>query len=333
MTDKEKYVQELRDRIDAEKRQNESMLENFKSAANSPEYKTALLAISFIEDEEAVLKAMMLVRDKQEDVSVRILALQKVVIALSADADFLNTCLDLLQDRTNDEALRITAFNVLRGLRFSSGQFAAIRPDYMSVLRTLLDDQNDTLREMAAEDLAMSKDEYVQRRLLAELKSGEEKIVQRAKAIQLLGYDIHAEHFPIVRKILRQETATEVEKVEAVHVLAKDPSSAELLKNFMLDKTQEKEVRLSSASALHAAQPEEFIRTAKEVVLDENEDKDLRIVSLNGMMQHTESDALKTDEEFLEGISNLRMNTTSPALKKVSKTYIDRINIKKNDER
>lgn len=328
MTDKEKYLQELRAGIDAEKRKNESMLENFKSASNSSEYKAALLAISVINNEDAVLKAKSLVLDKQEDVSVRILALQKVVTALSADADFLDTCLDLLQDKTEDDYLRMAAFNVLKILRFSSGQFAAIRPDYMSILRALLDDPNVTLRAMAAEDLAMSKDEYVQRRLLAELETGEEKIVQRAKSIQLLGYDLHAEHFPIVRQILQDETASETEKVEAIHVLAKDPSSKELLKNLMLDKTQEKEVRLSSASALQAAQPEEFISVAQEVVLDEKEDKDLRIVSLNGLLQHIESDALKDNEEFLQRVSNLRTITVSPELKRVSKTYVDRMNLR-----
>lgn len=333
MSDKDKYVQELRERIEAEKKRNDAMLESFKEASDLAQLKASLIALSAIRDDEAaVQKAMMLVRDKQMDASIRILALQKVRGGLSNNLDFLRTCLDLLADSTNDRDLRIAVFDTLKAASFGSTQFATLRPEYMSLLRTLLDDPDATIKAMAAEDLALNKDEFVQRRLLAELQTREEKIVSRAKAIQLLGHDIHAEHFPIVKKILEEETASETEKIEAIHVLAKDPSSKELLKNLMLDKTQVKEIRLSSATALHALQPEEFINAAKQVVVNEKEDKDLRIVSLNAMMQHLDTDALKKDDEFLKNVSKLRTLSLSPGLKKVSRIYTERMTQKKKDE-
>ena len=101
------------------------------------------------------------------------------------------------------------------------------------------------------------------------------------------------------------------------------------MKDLMLDKKQDKEIRLTSASALQAAQPETFITAAKEVVLNEKEDKGLRVLCLNGIMQNIDHKDLENDDDFLHRVSKLRTMSLSTELKKVSKRYVERMNLRK----
>jgi hypothetical protein len=327
--EKHKELNDLRRMAIAAKQSQESIQENFKKASDMEDTKKYLAALPFINDEVAARKALPLFQDRLQEVSVRIMAMEKVTNILVNDTAFITTCLDILKDRTNDPVLRKAALNTLKILRFSSQQLRAMNAEYMDALRKLIDDPENILRVAAVETLALNKDEYVQRRLMEDITKPEQTIVSRAKAIQLLGHDIHAEQFPIVRMILEEKTATESEKIEAIHVLGKDPTSKDLLKNLMLDKKQSQEIRLSSASALQAAQPETFINVAKEVILNEKEDKGLRVLCLNGIIQNIDHKDLENDDEFLQAVSKLGTNGLSRELKKVSKIYVDRMNLKK----
>lgn len=329
MNDEMEFLQTLRDQLQAGEKRIEASAQRFIAASNPEEIKTALQQVPAIRDQQEAAKASGLLKDDGQDIDVRILSMQKLVSFLGEDRSFIETCLSLISNTSNDPRLRQAAFKVLQTLSFSSRVFASVRVEFIAVLRALLDDPQAPLRAMAAEELAKIKDEYVQRRLLAGLKSSEKKsvnqIVPRDKAIQLLGYDIHAEHYPIVRAILQESTATESEKVEAIHVLASDTSSANLLANMMLDKTQENEVRMTSASALRAVQPEQFIKLAKNVILDETEEPGVRAVCINGMMHHLNSDAVVNDPEFHEGMSKLRKVRLLPELRKASKKYMEEV--------
>lgn len=327
--DKRQYLRDLRARHSEQLRQNESKLERFRSAIIPADLKAALTELPFLTEPDDVSKAMEIIRDANQDASIRTLALQKVINALINDPALTAVCLQLLQDAANTTGLRVAALNVLMTLSFSSRQFAAIRAEYIAALRTLIDDHDQQVRAMAVEQLAVYKDEYVQRRLLEELRINNPTIIPREKAIQLLGYDIHAEHYPIVRDILLSDDATDTEKREAIHVLANDPSSANLLAELMTDKKQQKEIRLSSAAALQAANPQQFVHVAKQIILDPKEDKDLKVITLNGIMQHADADFMEHDPGFITHVTNMRAHSLSPALKKAAKRYVDYI--KKRD--
>lgn len=327
--DKRQYLRNLRAHHSEQLRQNESKLERFRSAIIPADLKAALTELPFLTEPDDVAKAMDLIRDASQDATIRTLALQKVANALINDPALPAVCLQILQDAANATGLRVAALNVLMTLSFSSRQFAAARAEYIAALRTLIDDQDQQVRAMAVEQLAVYKDEYVQRRLLEELRTNNSTIIPRAKAIQLLGYDIHAEHYPIVREVLISDDATETEKIEAIHVLANDPSSANLLADLMTDKKQQKEIRLSSAAALQAANPQQFVQVAKQVIMDQKEDKDLKVITLNGIMQHADAPFMQHDPEFITHVTNMKAHSLSPALKKAAKRYVD--HIKKRD--
>lgn len=316
-------TQPFRDQLKA--RANESALQTdrFKAAVHAADNKAALEAIPFLEDADAVKKAMDLAGSKTEEFSLRALALQKVMITMSGNADYIRLCLSILADPAEDGRLRDVALNVLQTLNFSSGAFVAFRPDFAAVLRSLTEDADIGLRTMAAETLAQSKDEFIQRKLIAGLTDPSVAILPAAKAIQLLGYDIHAEHLPIVRSILENPATDEATKVEAVHVLASDPAAKELLTRLALDKKQQPEVRMSSAVALSLSHSEDFLKMARPMILDEKEDEPIRLVWLNALIHHRDAATVYNDQEFLQKVSAMKDSTRSPELKKLSSRYLD----------
>jgi hypothetical protein len=331
--EKAKDISDLRRLANTAKQHQDTTQENFKQASDTEDIRNTLANLPFINDEIAARKALSLLQDKRNPVKLRIMAMQRITNIFINDTAFITTCLNILNDRSDDLAIRNTALNTLRTLRFGSRQLMAMNAEFRNVMRSLLDDPDNNLRSIAAETLALEKDEYVQRRLLEDISKPEQTIMPRAKAIQLLGHDIHAEQFPIVRSILEEKTATESEKIEAIHVLSKDPSSKDLLKNLMLDRNQNQEIRLTSASALQAAQPETFIDASKSVILNEKEDKGLRVLCLNGIMQNLDNKDLLNDDEFLQNVTRLGNVSLYPELKKVSKRYVDSMSLRKGKDK
>jgi hypothetical protein len=331
MSDKEKFVQNLRSQVSDRQQENERNVAAFQQSSGTVELRAALEKVSVITGREAAEKALSIVADTNQDATVRVLALQKISVGAVDNRELINIALRILPDTTENIAVRKEAFKTLQTLTFSSRELTLMSADFKAALRIMLDDSNRELREGAAESLAQKKDEYVQRRLLDELKNKETKIVSRAKAIQLLGYDIHAEHFPIVREVLKDEKADETEKIEAIHVLASDSSSRDILRDLMADKKQSKEIRLSSASALHAVNPEDYVNIAKESVLDEKEDADIRANFLNGMRLHIENTSVGNDKQFVRRIESLRMKSSSPQLKEMSRKFVQ--DVKKRDKK
>lgn len=323
MIDKNEDLKSAQDKLRAQEKKLELGLSTFMRAENSIEYKTALQETPYLKKPEAVKKGMQLLKNKDEDATVRLLVLQKALSAIGKNTDNIRDCLSIVQDKSDRLELRRAMLSGLRALTFGSKAFVSLRVEYMTILRSLLDDPDTVLRKMAAEDLAKNKDEYVQRRLLDGLKGREASIVSTAKAIQLLGYDIHAEHYPIVRSILQDTASDETIKLEAIHVLANDTESKELLIKLIMDKGQELEVRMSSATALKTSNFADFIRIAKPMLLDDKEDKDLRALLLNALMRHQDSSSLYDDDEFIHKVANLKSLTTSADLKKLRTQLLD----------
>ena len=102
--------------------------------------------------------------------------------------------------------------------------------------------------------LAKEHDEYAQRRLHKRLQKRSKTLVPPAKAIQLLGYDIHAEHYLILKKIVKNPPSVAAKK-QAVRLLGTDNSSKALLKRIRKDKNEAPDVRAVSATALQALDP------------------------------------------------------------------------------
>ena len=153
-------------------------------------------------------------------------ALQAMSLEVDDHPELIDTVLEYLGDAGNPPDRRLAVLNLLQEISFRMVGFPAKRPDYLAALRSIIDDPDSQLRRVAIGILAREKDDYVQRRLVDGLEGKSKALVPAAKAIQFLAYDVHSEYFPIAKRIVEKPPSRGA-KVEAVRLLAADPSAKE----------------------------------------------------------------------------------------------------------
>ena len=325
LNDKEKYLQELREQIEKRRAENNRQRGVFRKSDDLQELKQALQIMSSLDDPDLLEKARLIASDVNQDNELRILALDKLRRGNADEGAVHETALAILKDQQDDATVRLSALNTLQAEAFSSRKFSAIKAEFMSTLRKILYDNNADLRGRATEQLALEKDEFVQRKLLEEIESGDAFLVNRAKAIQLLAYDLHSDHYTLLRRIVEEEKATVIEKNEAILALANDTNSKDLLEKIATDKSMPKELRISGANSLKSQDPYAFETVAKSIVLDGEEDNDMRILCMNNLLRQTKLERLQEDDVFQDRLQRIKGVRKSPKLKKLSREYLKKI--------
>jgi hypothetical protein len=270
---------------------------------------------------EDLTTAVEVLRDKHESIELRTQALEPIGITLATRHDLIDVVLSMLRDATEPVELRKAALRTLQQASFRAVAFAPKRPDYLAALRSLIDDKDADLRRRVIGILAREADEYVQRRLIEGLEQPSKALVPAAKAIQFLGYDIHAEHFPILREIVRRPPNRAAQK-EAVRLLGSDPSSKDLLAEILEDKSESPDVRNVSAIALQTLDPDQFEELAKRIALDDTEDDRLRASCISALTHFANPATLTDNAEFTRGVEQLREKSPSRQVKQATAAYI-----------
>ncbi|MEO6914941.1 MAG: hypothetical protein ABI151_04155 [Chitinophagaceae bacterium] len=334
MSDKEEYLRKLKEDIAAQHAKDTRTQQDFINNKFIDTDAELLAHVEILDDPVAVRKAMDLLTNRNADLKLRMLAPQKAIAAIGANSDYIQICMSLLSDTGEPEELRKAVLTLLATLIFSSGIFNSQRAAYLSILRTLLDDDSSSLREMAAAELAKVKDGVVQERLLKGLKGEATPIVSTIMAMQLLGFDLHAEQFPVVKKILQNPATDEPTKLQAIRILGNDPDSRQLLVDLMLDKNQPGEIRMTSAASIQVSHPESFIKLAKPILLDETESNDVQAVVLTGLLLNHDKAAVYDDEKFLNQLQQVSLlNATVPTLRKMSDRLIKKTTIERKSRK
>jgi HEAT repeat protein len=274
------------------------------------ERREALRRAAALRGQDEVTEAVDVILDRGEDTALRASALRAIGIEVGKRHDLIDMVIGLLGDSAEPSEVRLVALRVLQQGSFRAAIFNPKLPEYLDALRTIIDDSDVSLRQQALEILAQRKDEYAQRRLLEGLRDPSEALVPPEKAIQLLGYDIHAEHYPILREMVQNPPSLEA-KQEAVRLLAADPNSKDLLMERLQDKDEARDVRIASAAALQSLVPAEFEEQAKQIVLDDDEYDDLRATAINALAHFADQEALSQDAELTRRIEQLREETPS----------------------
>ena len=249
----------------------------FRKAKNDNDLHAALDAMATIdpEDTESLKKAYKLIKDPKENMVLRLKAMTKVTNALYGDEEAVLDFIQLMQDKKQPVEIRRAAMYGLKANSFSSPALTAKMPEYRQALRGLVDDTDPELRRAAVEKLAAYKDEGVQQRLLEGLRDPGKALLPEEKAIQLLGLDIRAEHYPVIRECLSRSQNPLV-RLEAIHALSADPGSQDIIRQQVLDKSADKGVRLAGIAALHAFDAKKFQPTLQSLIQDEAEDPEIR---------------------------------------------------------
>ena len=234
-------------------------------------------------------------------------AVESLLTEARTDPDKIVQLMAIAGDRTADAATRRAALYALQELGFTTALLAVMNAQLIAMLRGFIDDPNLELRDIAVEMLAQKKDEVVQQRLLDGLERREPPIVADARALHLLGYDIHAGQFPTVRKFA-QQSPDPAARLEAVRLLAADTESADLLLTLFDDRTQPDDVRRASGSALLSVAPDRYAQRAKQAVLDESESESVRLSSLTALTHFANPADLPNDRQFIAGIAKIALN-------------------------
>jgi len=248
-------------------------------------------------------------------------ALQAMSLEVGDHLELIDTLLAYLGDAGNPPDRRLAVLNLLQEISFRMVGFPAKRPEYMAVLRSIIEDPDRKLRRVAIGILAREKDDYVQRRLVDGLEGKSKSLVPAAKAIQFLAYDVHSEYFPIARRIV-ENPPSQGAKVEAVRLLAADPSARDLLVGILRDRSEKTEVKMAAAVALQSLDPEEFERQARRIVLDNEEDDQLRALSLNALTYFGSPAVQREDEELARRVESLNSESRSRSVKKATAGYL-----------
>ncbi len=315
-----KQVTEELERAAAQQAGNRDFLDKSKSVS---ERRTALRPPAAAMGEDDITAWVEIILDKGEEPELRASALEAMSNDIGNSHELIDWVLALLSDVSEPREVRWSALRVLQVLSFSSLIFVSKRPEYLATLRSIIDDKDTKLRQQAIEILAKEKDEYVQRRLIDGLEHRTKALIGPAKAIQLLGYDIHAEHYPMLRQMI-SHPPSRAAKMEAVRLLAADASSKELLTELFRDKQEHSEVRNLSAIALQSLAPSEFEEQAKTIVIDDDEDDKLRSTCVSALTHFANPASLSSDAEFNEHVEQLRAHSTSKQLRQASAKYVSK---------
>jgi HEAT repeat protein len=248
-------------------------------------------------------------------------ALQAMSLEVDDHLELIDTLLAYLGDAGNPPDRRLAVLNLLQEISFRMVGFPAKRPEYMAVLRSIIEDPDRKLRRVAIGILAREKDDYVQRRLVDGLEGKSKSLVPAAKAIQFLAYDVHSEYFPIARRIV-ENPPSQGAKVEAVRLLAADPSGKDLLVGILRDRSEKPEVKMAAAVALQSLDAEEFERQARRIVLDDEEDDQLRALSLNALTYFGSPAVQREDDELARRVESLNSESRSRSVKKATAGYL-----------
>jgi len=324
-----KYKESVRKSLNAESKSTRESMADFFSAKKSSREKLSSFKVNGTFNEQSdIKKALTLLKDANQGAQIRASAAMGLVHEAARNEELLDYLIETLSNPEAPVELRGAALSVLQATTFTSPIFGAKRADYMNALRNVATEKTSassdkalaSLKSRAIEYLALEQDEYIQQRLLEGLEDPKKKIVKPEVAIQLLAYDLHADYYPTLRKIV-ENPPNKRSKKEALRNLAADPDSADLLLKCLNDKNEDKETRHVCAVGLQSLNPEALQRSVKQLITDPKEDKELRVALLNTMSYTPDTKIIDEDPEFQSKLDSIEKKSSSRNFKKVYKKY------------
>lgn len=253
-------------------------------------------------------------------VDERVAALAEAPDRVGESDTKLQAILNLLRDEEESVEVRLEALQTLQAATFSAPTFESWRGDYIGALRKIAEDEDAELRERVLGILAREKDGFAQKKLLDGLQHPEKALVEPEKALQLLSYDVHAEAYPVARRIVKHPP-NPIAKREALRLLAADATAAPIFEKVLRDKGEPLEIRQVSAAALQALKPETLQTYARKAVLDSSEQDDIHATCLTALTQFGQADKVLKDKVLLKRVGRLS-GARSPKLKQSARQFL-----------
>lgn len=264
--------------------------------------------------------AVAIATSARKPVKERVAAMANVTQGICENDKNLQALLKVLRDTNQPIAVRLAALQALQAASFAVVQFESCRGDYLATLRAVATDADPELRQRVLGLLAREKDGFAQQRLLEGLQQPEKALVPPEKALQLLGYDLHAEAYPIARALVNNPPSEAVKR-EALRLLAADASSKPLFERILRDKDETKEIRQLSASVLQTIAPKALQTLARKIVLDPKDYDDIQATSLTALTQFGGAGEVWQDEKLMKRAASLK-TVASSKLKQSARRFL-----------
>jgi hypothetical protein len=196
--------------------------------------------------------------------------------------ELMDQLLAILRDAQDDPAVRLAALGALQENAFAVAQFGPWAAPFTEALRDVATDPDRALRARALDLLALEADEYAQRLLTDGLRDPRRALVPPAKALRMIGYDVHAEQYDLLRDLAANATQKAVRN-QALRLLAADGSSKDMFARIAADRGEDTTARATAAIALQGLAPDEFAALARDVVHDDDDDDRLRATVITAL--------------------------------------------------
>lgn len=259
----------------------------------------------------------------KETVKQRVTAMSQVPLAVTQNDDNPQAVMNVLRNTDEPVEVRLAALQSLAAASFSAEGFESWRGDYIVTLRAVATDADPEIRQRSLGLLAREKDGFTEKKLLEGLKDPEKALVPPEKALQLLGYDVHAEAYSVARDIVKEPPNPEA-KQEALRLLAADATSAPLFEEVLRDKDELRENRQIAASALQSLNPEKLQENAREMLLDKSEWDDIQATSLTAIAQFGDEAAIADDKALLKSVDRLSAGKAKAKYKQSARQFISK---------
>jgi hypothetical protein len=201
-----------------------------------------------------------IIANKKTPAKTRVEALGRATQAEGPDA-VPETALRRLADPKESADVRLAAIKLLQQMQFFSSVAAEWRPAFVDALRTAVRDRK--VRPAALEVLSLFKDRVTQEQLLEGIRKPAKALVPLNEALRLLSTDVHADVVNVAKKVtdtpqLRRNKAA---FVQAVRILAADPSSVGKLQEVVGNNAYAMDARRVAATAISHLSPDALQKT------------------------------------------------------------------------
>ncbi len=237
-----------------------------------------------------------IINDRSNDASTRVATIGRVSEGAVAKPSVMTLLLKVLDDPSEDDDVRKAALAAIQQNSFSATEFRRYVADFHQALRSAATDDDPELRERAMDILALGNDEYVQRLLVEGLQDPKTALVKPQRALQMIGYDVHAEHYGMLRDIVENSTKPNLRRT-ALRLLAADSDAKPLFARIAADKSEDSAARAASGIALQSLAPDDFASLARDVVLDDDDDDAVRATFINALAQGSAASDAELDDK------------------------------------
>lgn len=254
--------------------------------------------------------ALSVATNPKRSIEERVAALAEAPLPCTQQEN-LEKILAVLRDTAEPLEVRLAALQALQAGSFSVIAFEDCRPGYIAALREIASDNDPEIRQRVLGILAREKDRFAQEKLLEGLRDGTKALVPPEKALQLLGYDVHAEYYPLAREVVNNPPNPSAKR-EALRLLGADPAATPLLERVLRDKAEDPEARQVAAAALQAIDPEKLQQQARDILLDNSEPEEMHAFSLTALVHYGDQATLAGDEALRSRVDQIQHETGAP---------------------